>query len=437
MKEKISYKNFNRDFLEDIQGNILQAHKRKHARHLFLSFGKVKEAPLSIRTWISDLAELEISSCWQEIVTARESSFCAFLLSASGYQSLGLKMPKDQAFQMGMQNRGASLKDPTLASWEYDYKKQTIDAMLIIADDDPVLVAKKIVLLKESLLLAEAEIITEEQGHRFMRLNQEIEHFGFVDGISQPEEKKIPIREIDKEILIEQPKALLVPDSYGGFGSYLVYRKLEQNVKVWEENIRILAKLTDTNPFLAGAWAMGRFMDGTPVVRYDNMQQQDEPENHFNYEEDKTGNACPYHAHTRKMNNRKGSLYPRIARRAMSYGLRPDLHPQGKMFALPETGVGLLFMCFQNNIEEGFEYLQKVANDPDLPSSNAGQDPLISQGLEDKVINSWPCAYKSTERINYAFDRTVSLKGGEYFFAPGLRFLKQNIFAPLSPNATS
>ena len=69
------------------------------------------------------------------------------------------------------------------------------------------------------------------------------------------------------------PDLVLVPDPYGregcDSGSYLVFRKLEQNVRAFKEYEQKFAQalgLTGEDAKRAGALVMGRFEDGTPVV---------------------------------------------------------------------------------------------------------------------------------------------------------------------------
>jgi ubiquinone biosynthesis protein len=111
---------------------------------------------------------------------------------------------------------------------------------------------------------------------------------------------------------------------------------------------------------------MGRFKDGTLLVTSDAMLGKDTPDNDFDYSHDRDGTRCPYSSHIRKMNDRIASRYPNIARCSMMYGVRPDLHENGKMFALPEKGVGMLFMCYQKNIARGFE----GCNEPQIQHTN-------------------------------------------------------------------
>lgn len=341
-------------------------------------------------------------------------------------------MPEDQAFRQGMKKRGVLINDSDSSTWDQIYNKTDIHGLLILADNDAVEVAKESVLIKENLIAAGGYVVAEEQGNKLARSDQTIEHFGFADGISQPKDVLCSPTTESEEIMVTDPKIVLVKEAYGkgNYGSFLVFRKLEQNVRLWEENIRNLAKTIRTDPFLAGAFAIGRFKDGTPVIEHKEMQQAIDPNNEIDYGADPGGNRCPYGAHMRKMNTRgdeslNGGL--RIARRAMTYGIRPDLHPQGKMFPLPEKGVGLLFMCYQHDIAEGFEHLQRIANNGSLPYDNSGMDPLISQGTSKKVSTNWPAGYDSQKRISFSFDRTVTLKGGEYFFAPSVKFLRDGI----------
>ena len=411
-------KNYNKTFLNNIQGNILQPHGRIHARHLFLSFKKRNKK--DIRQWIQNFTNKYITSAWDELSSLKEGLFCSFLLSSNGYAILNEMPPTDEAFNQGMKKRGFLLNDIDHNHWDEMYQTNNIDALLIIADNNPVNVAQKSVLIKESLLNSGLNVITEEQGIKLMRYHLEIEHFGFVDGISQPENK--PVKFSKKEKIIA-PNSILVKDPYkkGCFGSLFVFRKLEQNVFLWEENIQKLARELGEDPFLAGAYTMGRFKDSTPVVKSKEMKWDKIPQNNFDYNNDSEGAKCPLHAHARRMNWReKGNCSPRIARRGMSYGVRPDLHEQGTMFPLPKKGVGLLFMCYQKNIADGFEYLQQLANE----ELDSGQDPVISQGKSQKIINLWPKSYGAKEKVSFSFDRAIRLKGGEYFFAPSIEFLK-------------
>ncbi len=372
-------------------------------------------------------AEEKVSSALQEIQSGHTGFFATLSLSTYGYQALGCTLPTDLAFCEGMKKRGIILKDLPSDKWDEGFRKGNIDAFIILACDDPVLLAHETVLIRESIAEAGGIVLIQETGNKIIRNGSEIEHFGFVDGISQPIDRSIKADCFSETIT--DPEVVLANDPFTNkrTGSYIVFRKLEQNVLVWDKKVYELAEITKTDVFFASALAVGRFKDGTSLTEFQTMQSST-PTNDFTFDSDKEGNKCPFQAHIRKMNNREtGKDFVRIARRGMTYGLRPDLHPQGKMFQPPDKGVGLLFICYQNSIEKGFELLQKRANDPSFPYPGTGQDPIISQGDNPSTTNLWPLGYKSDQRVEFSFERTVTLKGGEYFFAPGISFLKTGI----------
>jgi deferrochelatase/peroxidase EfeB len=175
---------------------------------------------------------------------------------------------------------------------------------------------------------------------------------------------------------------------------------------------------------------MGRFEDGTPVAL---QPTPGRPTNDFTYDEDPDGEKCPLQAHIRKVNARQQDT-PRIVRRGVTYGKRwkePKDNPG--LEELPSEGVGLLFMCYQRNIEKQFEHLQYLwANDPRLPyTQEPGIDPVIGQpnGM-GAGQQKWPAQWNDTREKHRPFDfhGFVTLKGGEYFFAPSIYFLKNIMY---------
>jgi deferrochelatase/peroxidase EfeB len=166
---------------------------------------------------------------------------------------------------------------------------------------------------------------------------------------------------------------------------------------------------------------------------YPEAQEKKDPFNNFNYSNPKTdphGNRCPFTAHIRKANPR-GELEGleqerrrRIARRGIPYG---DPTPPGDdLDSLPEFGVGLLFQCCQADLHEQFETLQKVwANNSESPFKTTGKDPVIgesSDGTFPKIV--FPKAWDDTAKKRFDFHGYVTMKGGEYFFAPSISFLR-------------
>lgn len=448
--------------IEDLQGNILKSHGRDYSTHLFLKFKEGKET--DVKQWIKDFATDYVTSAQKQTDEAkcyRETGvggdvFANFLLSVIGYKYLGVKpfrLPKDEPFRFGMKNPDVkdALGDPPVDEWEEGYQA-TIHALVIIADDDVVDVLQAINYLTQSLRTV-AEVVHREDGFILRnKKGQVVEHFGFVDGVSQPlflkrdiEKSRINNGGFDKwdpraglDIIIEKDRNGHKEDSYG---SYLVYRKLEQDATGFRAKQQELADTLGISFDLAGAMTMGRFADGTPVNLTDiQIYSRNTPDN-FNFDQDVAGTKCPFHAHTRKTNPRgdtgrigssvnfEQSLETekghRIARRGISYG-NNELHaydtPNTQKSKIPS---GLLFLCFQNDIKNQFNFMQATwANAPNFPQVAVGPDPVVAS--QSSGTQKWPTKWGSTETTEFEFDRYVKFKGGEYFFAPSMSYL-QNI----------
>jgi deferrochelatase/peroxidase EfeB len=126
-----------------------------------------------------------------------------------------------------------------------------------------------------------------------------IEHFGYVDGRSQPLFLNSDIETEKNKDGVDQwnPSApldlVLVPDPFAEeadcLGSYVVFRKLEQNVqgfKRHEQNLARTLGLSDEDAERAGALVVGRFEDGTPVTLQPHDGLDSPVPNNFTYNDD-------------------------------------------------------------------------------------------------------------------------------------------------------
>jgi Dyp-type peroxidase family len=387
-----------------------------------------------------------------------------------------LKDDYADVFQNGMKTRQYALLDPPVSNWEPKYQ-QDIDALVIIAANDLTDVKKKQSEITDQLKNI-ATIATVEPGlvlrRKFNNTGEEhvVEHFGFTDGVGQPlfltkdvEKEETEQGNIAKNLFSSPLNLVLVQDPFGtpnvSFGSFLVFRKLEQNVQGFKKAQVALGQKLGISSQQAGAMAVGRFEDGTPLVKYDKDGRKNL--NNFDYDDDNFGLKCPFQAHIRKTNPRRESvrkggpfaqskeqeLGHRIARRAVSYG--GELSDFSNLDNLPTGSVGLLFMCYQSDIWEQFEFIQRFWSnhprflEPDMSQSanaenrnydrvgldavsgqsqpNQQSDPLI--GEEPKSPQNWLQERdKQTQKADVNFGTFVTLKGGEYFFSPSISFLK-------------
>jgi Dyp-type peroxidase family len=180
---------------------------------------------------------------------------------------------------------------------------------------------------------------------------------------------------------------------------------------------------------------IGRFEDGTPVALSGAALGANTPANDFVYGDPNTdpqGYRCPFSAHIRKTNPRgdpNGQTLDeqkshRIVRRGMPYG--DPTPPSSNLEALPETGVGLLFQCYQANLAHQFEFLQRAwANNAEMARPGTGIDPVIGQSSNGSIPDlRFPTRWGAPGSTPFSFHSVVTLKGGEYFFAPSITFLK-------------
>ena len=293
-----------------------------------------------------------------------------------------------------------------------------------------------------------SKVLHVEYGHAIRNENGDgIEHFGYVDGVSQPLFLQDEVDDFKKGRTLplawdpEAPLSLvLTADTLAGdataMGSYFVFRKLEQKVRAFneaEENLASSLGLTGDDAERAGAMIVGRYEDGTPLT----LNEEDGiigsgAENDFNYHHDTLGAKCPFHAHIRKANprgagleslpNEKGHI---MARRGIPFGFRNvNTKISPSIPQMPVDGVGLLFMSYQANLANQFEFIQtKWVNNQDFPSAGNGSDPILGQGVvsKGKFAKEYDDASTLTEKT---FNSFVTMKGGEYFFAPSVKFLK-------------
>jgi len=434
--------------LSDLQGNILKGHGRHATRLLFLQFGKdVTRA----RKFVRDISILLISAKEQlrqaeafKLVKVSGGPFVSFYLSFEGYQALDLaeSAPEDATFRQGMKARGGDLSDPPVAALDRGYRG-AIHALVLIAGDPDSKASWTSSAVDDletkilNLLGGGGKVVASEAGRAIFNAGGGgLEHFGYVDGRSQPLLLKEDVaREVDeggidvwdpkfplKQVLVRDPGST----SPTAFGSYFVFRKLEQNVKAFKKAEEDLGAAAG-NGELAGATVVGRWEDGTSVELFGDDGHVDPISNNFTYASDPAGARCPVHAHVRKTNPRGESATKFgipleserahiMARRGIPYGRRTStVDPKDE----PEGGVGLLFMAYQSDIANQFEFTQiSWANNENFLDGGTGIDPIIGQGTPSLLRHPKGWNDPAAGSVDKVFGGFVTMKGGEYFFAP-------------------
>jgi Dyp-type peroxidase family len=283
------------------------------------------------------------------------------------------------------------------------------------------------------------------------------EHFGYADGFSQPaiEGSRFadhpgagapakhgewrPIRA--GEFILGYPDeqgalpAAPAPDALSRNGSYVVYRKLRQDVARFRRQLREAAALYPGGEELLAAKLVGRWRDGTPLdaspAREDPALVADRSRNNaFDYARDPEGLRCPIGSHIRRMNPRLSMPFDgklvnrhRLIRRGITYG---EPLPEGAEDDGQDRGV--IFMTVQASLARQFEFVQaQWANTGNPFRVGDDQDPLIgpqdTEGPPKMTVPGRPPFFVGP------LSRVVTVRGGGYYFAPGingLRYLAQS-----------
>jgi Dyp-type peroxidase family len=278
-----------------------------------------------------------------------------------------------------------------------------------------------------------------------------VEHFGYADGFAQPaiEGSDAPERPGQGaprkggwrpiragEFVLGYPDeegvlpAAPPPDELSRNGSYLVYRKLHQDVAAFRSRLAAAAALSGRDEEWLAAKIVGRWRDGTPVDaspdRPDPRVAGDDGRNNaFDYRSDPDGMRCPVGAHVRRANPRLGVPFEgklvnrhRLVRRGIPYG---DPLPAGADDDGADRGV--VFMCLQASLARQFEFVQSQwMNDGNVFRLGDDQDVLLGahdgSGPSKMTIQGRPPVFLGP------LERVVTLRGGEYYFTPGVNGLR-------------
>jgi deferrochelatase/peroxidase EfeB len=252
---------------------------------------------------------------------------------------------------------------------------------------------------------------------------------------------------------------------FGRNGTYLVLRDLYQDVAGFWEFVDQTAKGNPRERRWLAHLMVGRMLSGDPIVPLSadpiagvGPDLEDVWRNQFTFAQDPDGTTCPFGAHIRRANPRnadypagtKGLLsklfralgfggkhthydlvastrFHRILRRGREYG--PLLEPDDAVKAdANRDDRGLRFICLNANITRQFEFLQTSwINDPKFDGLEDG-DPLLGNRKPLSTGNDTngfaiPQESGLPRRID-GLPQFVKVRGGAYFFLPGISALR-------------
>lgn len=515
--------------LHDIQGNVLKTYARHQFSYARYVFYGIRDAAQG-RRFILDLIPLITTAApWErpgdddeELPKPPATTNIAF--TYHGLKRLDLpevslhSFPED--FSMGMRERHDILGDVGKSApenWDPVWNKEDkrIDIWLSIngQNKDDIEVRYKEI---EKILNESKGGVVQLTGHRGDNGANDLEyqdasalfdeddkptpkeHFGYTDGISNPYFKGSltnpayvlgsgkPTGESPDSVsgwepletgefilghrdeAKELPKAPSPPLlSYNG--SFLVYRKLHENVRSFNQYIKEQgANLPDGEEEAAAKFA-GRWRNGAPITTFPTQDKADKFIEEFteakkkaektknlfdkikyykqagkfvgfNYNDDLTGSRCPLGAHVRRTNPRgalefgqkkafetPGALTDRrrLLRRGLPYG-RSDEN------SADDGNHGIIFMAVGASIERQFEFVQQqwVNYGNDFKLANE-KDPLIGnretdddgRGNGHMIFPAEPDSGKAPYFCS-GIPQFVEMRGGAYFFLPSLTALR-------------
>jgi len=429
-------------------------------------------------------------------------------VSASGLSKLGVTAEElgsfSEAFRSGMAARAAETGDEGAnapGNWIKPFGSPDVHAVIILGSDsladlDAAALHQIDRLGDHDLRLLykqDGKVRTDLPGH---------EHFGFKDGISQPgirgftpsnpndpnegqpgqdrlwpgefvlgypEQKKPPPPPVPvpgppnyeaqagaqaptptkSDVITEPGETAVNGPAWAADGSYLVFRRLRQDVASFNKYVAETAAAEDRTPALVGAKLVGRYKTGCPLEKTKDEAAVVDPTdgdpsiadptlltdakiNNFEYGADEEGAIVPRAAHIRKSYPRDEATIGggeadtqthRLLRRGIPFG---EPYDSGAQTGSPQAGNavfpldrGLLFLCYQRSIEDQFEFVQRTwVDNPNFPDAGDGEDPIIAQSKDPRTTT-----VPGFGNPNLSIPQFVTTTGGEYFFAPSLSAL--------------
>jgi deferrochelatase/peroxidase EfeB len=498
----------------DIQGNVVRAYGRfgfPIARYLLLNIRGGDRG----RQWLKSLIpSITTAATWgaEQGGVPRPIATLNIALTHAGLVAIDLPTDSLNSFSsefvMGMKKRkeitgdvGASGPDKWDPVWQSDEDHKAVHVLLTLN-----------ALTREALerqyqwvvdqVAATAGAVTLLDGHRgpkgsvlpyqeaYIIFENKVptskEHFGYTDGIGDPyfegiQDARTRVEGRGKQMADGswQPlatgeflhghidEAMEYPPAASPFllsrnGTYMVYRKLHQNVASFDELlVREGANYPGGSELMAAKF-VGRWRDnGAPLVNapdaatkkeWDaayaaaNPQEQDAMLSNFTYDEDMSGAKCPMSAHIRRLNPRaslemkagscpgeyirnKGAFDTpsalanrrRVLRRGLPYGDSSDR-------SRDDGDHGVIMMMLNADIGRQYEFIQqqwvnygndfREANDKDVILGNR------PKGIPNSVIHQTDPQGDAPPRFVRNIPRLVETRGGDYFFVPSMTALR-------------
>ena len=428
---------------DDIQHILLTRAPALTGRYEFLTFRNAAGG----RAWLTAIMDKVQSAKAMRESVDKNKRWITVAFTCGGLRALGV----DEAsiatfppeFREGMAARAAVLGDTGAnepAHWVDKTAGPDLHAIAILFARDAAERGRSV--SEHGKLLAECqgvEVLSSLDVEATPPFDYAHDHFGYRDRLSQPviegsgdeptPGSGAPLKA--GEFILGYPDdtgsspALPQPEALSRNGSFMAYRRLEEHVGRFREFLREHGS-TPAEQELVAAKLMGRWRSGAPLVLApdkDDLALGADPRrnNDFNYKhEDPQGYAVPLGSHMRRMNPRDTAANMnrrRMIRRGATYG--PYL-PEGTPEDGKERGIAAFVICA--SLIRQFEFAQNVwVNDRNFHELGNERDPII--GTQDGTLE-FKIPKRPIRRKITGLPAFTSVRGGAYFFLPGLKALR-------------
>lgn len=429
--------------LDDIQHILLTRTPALTGRYEFLTF----DSAAGGRAWLTEMLPLAQSATDVRDTVDASKRWVTLAFTWTGLRALGVDDESlatfPDEFREGMASRADILGDTGANApehWVGGLAEDALHAIVILFARDE---AERVRCVAEhDALLARCDGV---RSLSYLDLNASPpfnyahDHFGFRDRLSQPTmlgsgEEPTPGSGDPLEpgeFLLGYPDEegpvmnLPAPECLSRNGSYMAYRRLEEHVGLFREYLADNAGTPEEQELLAAKF-MGRWRSGAPLVL---APHADDPElgadpqrnNDFDYKEmDPLGYACPLGSHARRLNPRNTAHNMnrrRMIRRGATYGAAlPDGAPEDGV----DRGIAAFIICA--SLVRQFEFAQNVwINDKTFHELGNEHDPIC--GTQDGTLD-FTVPKRPIRKVHKGIPAFTTLRGGAYFFLPGLRALR-------------
>jgi Dyp-type peroxidase family len=453
----------------DVQGFVLRGYTYPVASFIFLELGEPEPA----RKLIGSLVEqITTGECWDD---GKPDSTLNIAFTYPGLVKLDLPdatlLSFPVEFFQGMKARGDILCDVgknAAERWEPIWREERVHVWLAVYAKSAEILETRRGELRQLVERDGGGRVIGAQDAAAIVLNGKPtskEHFGYTDGFGNPDYLGVDRdtqpgqgKLTDKgtweplatgELLLgyadeggELPVAP-VPHLLADNGTFMVYRKLHQNVKSFRDYLDSRAMTYPGGKEKLASKFVGRWRDGTPVelspAKPDSNIVADKQKNvNFTFGNDLGGMRCPLSAHIRRANPRdaigfNGGLVNRrrVTRRGLPYG---QYVPEGEPVS-DDGEHGIVFMALNASLFRQFEFVQqqwieygndaRQGNDKDaLLGNHDGKSRFMIQGTDDPSDTPFMCG---------GLPNFVELRGGAYFFVPSMTALRMIAAGAVDP----